>query len=45
MAREEKDLYNLDEPGDDGFQEDKPEEVENVEEFDHHIMYHNFYGY
>ncbi|MFZ5634414.1 MAG: hypothetical protein ACOY40_16395 [Bacillota bacterium] len=42
MAREERDLYNLDE-------EDLPEEelddtVED-EEFDDQIRYHNFYGY
>ncbi|MFZ5652642.1 MAG: hypothetical protein ACOY4I_17550 [Bacillota bacterium] len=45
MAREEKDLYNPGGTDDDGHSGEKPEEAEDIDEFDDHIMYHNFYGY
>lgn len=42
MAREERDIYNLDE---DGLREEETDAAEDDEEFEDHVVYHDFYGY
>ncbi len=42
MAREEREIYNLEEGGG---QEEGGDLAPEEEEMENHVMYHNFYGY
>lgn len=42
MAREERNLYNLEE---EGLQEEEADSPAEEDEYEDYVVYHNFYGY